>query len=111
MKSTLSAAGHLRLSFERSLVLEGWDRSGGRTTPRSAFQYARQLVRDLARGEPERERYVTSRVSFAQGVERFAKSAQSLRSRLRIGTETVPAREPDGTMIEFGPSTSHSRLG
>ena len=38
-----------------------------------AFQWARELARDLAETEPDKVRYVTSKVSFAGGVEKFAK--------------------------------------
>jgi putative DNA primase/helicase len=39
-----------------------------------AFQFARQLARDLATSEDDKIRYVTSKTSFAAGVERFARS-------------------------------------
>ncbi|MCW2110267.1 putative DNA primase/helicase [Bradyrhizobium elkanii] len=39
-----------------------------------AFHWARELVRQLAEDLDERRRYVTSKVAFAAGVERFAKS-------------------------------------
>jgi putative DNA primase/helicase len=39
-----------------------------------AFQFARQLARDIATSESDRVRYVTSKTSFALGVERFARS-------------------------------------
>jgi putative DNA primase/helicase len=39
-----------------------------------AFHYARQLARGLARIQDERRQYITSKVSFASGVERFARS-------------------------------------
>jgi hypothetical protein len=39
-----------------------------------AFHYARQLARNLARDQDERRQYITSKVSFASGVERFARS-------------------------------------
>jgi len=39
-----------------------------------AFQWARALVRDLASREDDRIRYISSKTSFASGVERFAKS-------------------------------------
>ncbi len=39
-----------------------------------AFQWARQLARDLAQRQKEQVRYVTSKTSFAAGVERFARS-------------------------------------
>jgi putative DNA primase/helicase len=39
-----------------------------------AFQFARELSRDLAIREPDRVRYVASKTSFAGGVERFARS-------------------------------------
>ena len=40
-----------------------------------AFQWARQLARDLSENQADRIRYLTSKTSFAAGVERFAKSA------------------------------------
>jgi putative DNA primase/helicase len=39
-----------------------------------AFHWARELARDLAAHEPDKIRYVTSKTSFAAGVERFARS-------------------------------------
>src|SRR5687767_1195419 len=39
-----------------------------------AFQYARELARTLSKTEKDRVRYVVSKVSFAGGVERFARS-------------------------------------
>jgi putative DNA primase/helicase len=39
-----------------------------------AFQWARELARTLAKSEPDKVRYVSSKVSFASGVERFARS-------------------------------------
>ena len=39
-----------------------------------AFNYARDLARDLAAREPDKVRYVTSKTSFAAGVERFARA-------------------------------------
>jgi putative DNA primase/helicase len=39
-----------------------------------AFEYARALARDLANSEPDKVRYVTSKTSFATGVEKFARS-------------------------------------
>jgi putative DNA primase/helicase len=39
-----------------------------------AFQWARDLARELAITQPDKTRYVTSKTSFAGGVERFARS-------------------------------------
>ena len=39
-----------------------------------AFQWARELVRELAASEPDKIRYVTSKSAFAGSVERFARS-------------------------------------
>jgi putative DNA primase/helicase len=39
-----------------------------------AFQFARELARDLAASEVEKVRYITSKTSFAAGVERFSRS-------------------------------------
>jgi putative DNA primase/helicase len=38
-----------------------------------AFQWSRELARDLAENEPDKVRYVSSKTSFASGVERFAR--------------------------------------
>ncbi len=38
-----------------------------------AFHFARELARELAVSEPDKVRYVTSKTSFAGGVERFAR--------------------------------------
>lgn len=39
-----------------------------------AFQFARELARDLSTREPDSIRYIASKTSFAAGVERFARS-------------------------------------
>ena len=39
-----------------------------------AFHFARELARNLATDEPDKVRYVTSKTSFAAGVERFARA-------------------------------------
>jgi putative DNA primase/helicase len=39
-----------------------------------AFHWARELARDLAKTEPDKVRYISSKTSFAAGVERFARS-------------------------------------
>lgn len=39
-----------------------------------AFHFARELARELAISEPDKIRYVTSKVSFAGGVERYARA-------------------------------------
>lgn len=39
-----------------------------------AFQWARELARKLAENQDERKRYITNKVAFSSGVERFAKS-------------------------------------
>jgi putative DNA primase/helicase len=43
-----------------------------------AFSWARDLARDLAKDEAAKVRYVTSKVSFAAGVERFARTDRTL---------------------------------
>ena len=40
----------------------------------SAFQCARELARQISRTQKEGIRYVSSKTSFAAGVERFARS-------------------------------------
>jgi putative DNA primase/helicase len=40
---------------------------------RVAFQWARELARELAEDQDERKRYITNKTSFASGVESFAK--------------------------------------
>jgi putative DNA primase/helicase len=40
---------------------------------RLAFQWSRELARELAENQDERKRYITNKTSFASGVERFAK--------------------------------------
>ncbi|MFD0466797.1 hypothetical protein ACFQY9_37980 [Microvirga aerilata] len=55
-----------------------WD--GTSWTPNktgAAFQWARELARKLAITQPDKIRYVTSKVSFAAGVERFARSDEA----------------------------------
>jgi putative DNA primase/helicase len=43
----------------------------------AAFQWARELARKLAITQPDKVRYVTSKFSFAAGVERFARSDEA----------------------------------
>jgi putative DNA primase/helicase len=43
-----------------------------------AFQWARELARQLGQDQEKKSRYITSKVSFASGVERFAKSDQRI---------------------------------
>jgi putative DNA primase/helicase len=38
-----------------------------------AFQWAREMARGLSQSQPDRVRYVTSKTTFAGGVERFAR--------------------------------------
>jgi putative DNA primase/helicase len=74
-----------------------------------AFQFARELARDLAASESPKVRYVTSRTSFASGVERFARSDPALaitiehwdRDPLLLGT---PAGTVDLRTGELRPS-------
>jgi putative DNA primase/helicase len=40
---------------------------------RVAFQWARELARELAENQDERKRYITNKTTFASGVESFAK--------------------------------------
>ncbi len=44
-----------------------------------AFDWARQLARRLAVEEPDKVRYITSKTSFASGVERFSRADQAFR--------------------------------
>ncbi|CUT15795.1 DNA primasehelicase phageassociated [Bradyrhizobium sp.] len=41
-----------------------------------AFQWARELARELSEDQDERKRFNTNKTSFASGIERFAKSDQ-----------------------------------
>ena len=43
-----------------------------------ALQWARELARDLVKSEPDKVRYVSSKTSFASGVERFARGDPAL---------------------------------
>jgi putative DNA primase/helicase len=43
----------------------------------AAFQWARELAREMAVTQPDKVRYVTSKTSFAAGVERFARSDEA----------------------------------
>jgi putative DNA primase/helicase len=56
----------------------GWFRWNGQIWRRDqtaiAFHWARQLARQLAEDQSEKQRYITSKTSFASGVERFAKA-------------------------------------
>jgi putative DNA primase/helicase len=54
-----------------------WFRFNGVTWQRDqtgiAFQWARELARQLAENQDERKRFITHKTAFASGVERFAK--------------------------------------
>ena len=43
-----------------------------------AFNWARQLIRQMAKSEPDKVRYVTSKVSFASGVEKYSQRDPAL---------------------------------
>ncbi len=67
-------AGKLRFCHDTGAWFD-WDGSiWRRNRTGAAFQFARELARDLAAREPDRIRYVSSKTSFAAGVERFARS-------------------------------------
>ncbi len=52
-----------------------WDGSAWRQNrTQLAFQWARELARDLSENEPAKMRYTLSKTSFASGVERFARA-------------------------------------
>lgn len=90
------------------------DRTWVRDNTHLAFHWARELARKLAQDGDKRSRYITSKTSFAAGVERYAKSDPAVavtvdhwdRDPLQLGTSggTVdlrtgqlgPARPEDG---------------
>jgi putative DNA primase/helicase len=71
-------AGELRFCHDTGAWFQ-WDGSVWRQNRTGlAFQFARQLARDLAGSESDKVRYVASKTSFAAGVERFARSDPAL---------------------------------
>ena len=65
-----------RLRFDHDAgVWREWTGSIWRESKKGlAFHFARELARDLTANEPDKVRYVSSKTSFAAGVERFARA-------------------------------------
>jgi putative DNA primase/helicase len=71
-------AGHLRFCHDSGIWYE-WDGSIWRPNRTGiAFHWARELVRELGAREPDKVRYVTSKVSFSSAVERASRSDPAL---------------------------------
>ncbi|CAN2533036.1 hypothetical+protein [Methylocapsa aurea] len=69
-----------------------------------AFQFARELARDLSAREPDKVRYVSSKTSFAAGVERFARSDPAF-------AVTSEAWDKDGMLLGTPGGTVDLRTG
>ena len=65
-----------KLRFDNDAgVWREWNGSVWRESKKGlAFHFAREMARDLAANEPDKVRYVSSKTSFAAGVERFARA-------------------------------------
>jgi hypothetical protein len=80
-----------------------------------AFHFARELDRDLAVTEPDKVRYVTSKSSFAGGVERFARSDPAFattsefwyRDTYLLGAPQRRRRPQDGPQARQQPRRRH----
>lgn len=69
-----------------------------------AFNWARDLARDLASSEPDKVRYVTSKTSFAAGVERYCRSDPTF-------AVTVDAWDADAFLLGTPGGTVDLRTG
>jgi hypothetical protein len=67
-------AGRLRFCHDTGAWFEWTGTIWKQNRTGTAFQWARELARQISRTEKERIRYVSSKTSFAAGVERFARS-------------------------------------
>jgi hypothetical protein len=67
-------AGRLRFCHDTGAWFEWTGTIWNQNRIGTAFQWARELARQISRAEKERIRYVSSKTSFAAGVERFARS-------------------------------------
>jgi putative DNA primase/helicase len=88
----------------------GWYRWNGMIWAKDqtgmAFQWARELARQLSEDQDERKRYITNKTSFAGGVERFAKVDPRIavtidywdRSPLLLGTPGGTVHLKTGTL-------------
>lgn len=64
-----------------------------------AFEWARTLARELAVTESDKVRYITSKTSFATGVERFARSDPAFAVTIeKWDTDPFLLGTPDGTV-------------
>ncbi len=77
-----------------------WDTSVWRQDrKRLAFHYAREHARDLSKNAEERVQYIASRTSFADGVERFARSDPVFAvTSADWDTDPMLLGTPDGTV-------------
>ena len=71
--------GQLRFCHSHGAWFQWSGSAWRRNNVGTPFEWARQLVRRLAAEEPDKVRYVTSKTSFAGGVERFSRSAEAFR--------------------------------
>lgn len=81
------------------------------------FTWARELARELAASEPDKVRFVSSKTSFAAGVERFAKSDETFavtsefwdRDPYKLGTPAGPIDLRTGAPTTADPSDGITR--
>ncbi len=69
-----------------------------------AFQWARELAREMRAGEPAKTQFIVSKVSFASGVERFARSDPTF-------AVTIEGWDPDPWLLGTPDSTVNLRTG
>ena len=64
-----------------------------------AFQWARELARGISKDEPDKTRFITSKTSFASGVERYARSDPTFATTIDFwDQDTFLLGTPKGTV-------------
>ena len=74
-----------------------------------AFSYARELARELAKGQAHKVRLASSKTGFAGGVERFARSDRTFAVTAQYGTTTSICSGPPAGPWTCEPATSCRR--
>ena len=111
-------AGKLRYCHDTAAWFEWTGTHWARNRTGLAFQWARELARDLARNELARKRSVLSKTGFAAGVEKFAKSDPAFavtvqrwdQDPLLLGTPGGTVDLRDGTLRPGEPQAGISKL-
>jgi putative DNA primase/helicase len=97
-------AGRLRFCHDRGAWFEWNGTIWKQNRTGTAFQWARELPRQISRTEKERIRYVSSKTSFAAGVERFARSDP-------VFAVTIDIWDPDPWLLGTPGGTVDLRTG